>query len=877
MRLHRRILDVVSRLVPKSLRAEWRAEWDAELHHRESSLRRWKQLDGQGRSDLVRRSAGALWDALWLRSSHWHSVRLFGRHWRLALTAVISLGAGIAATVIGLATANALLLRPPGVADPRSLLTVSVRTPAEAYGPASFDEYTYYRTNTQAFSDVAAFPHSVSTITVRADDRHEQAIATVVSGNYFSVLGVRPHLGDLIFRTAAAAADDVVVSHPFWRRLGADPRIVGTTIRLNEHPATVIGVAPATFGRMLFIWEPDVWMGFKTAERVLGTPPRMLTDRSERWLHMVGRLKPGVSASQALTDVHLLSSRIEQDYPETDKGRSAILTATTVVPAGDRVWVSLLSGCLFIIVLLILIVACANVTNLLLGLSTSRRHEMLVRAALGASRLQLAVPLLRESSLLSLISGTLGYVAAYAALVRLSALQATLIPALTLIPRPSVDLRPDLVVIAGTIGIVIAAGIAIGMAPAWRAASDGVSGALTRELSIGEPRKGRLRSILVVIQMAVATLVMVGVGVSIQSLKNLERAPLGFSARNLVFTGVDLRRTGYDQRTGRQFYERIRRRVAELPGIEAVTLVDGPPLGNGFGRDSVSAEHDALPPGDRGTETRYSVVDDRYFSTLGIDLLAGRTFTTDDRIGSPEVVVINATMARHHWGGQDPVGQRLRLARNRLVQVIGVVADGKYENVDEAQLPFLYFALNQHYLTDIVVIARTHGARPAGDTVARALLEVDSRVVFSGLGMMTLDHLLTMQLLLPRLIVVTVTGFGAVTLVLAIVGLYSTVFYSVSQRRHEMGIRVALGAQPRDLFMMVLRHTGRVASVGAVIGVAAGSASLPLVTSLFYGIRPVEPMVFAAVACASVAIALLTAYLAARPWTRMSALDMVRR
>jgi putative ABC transport system permease protein len=234
-------------------------------------------------------------------------------------------------------------------------------------------------------------------------------------------------------------------------------------------------------------------------------------------------------------------------------------------------------------------------------------------------------------------------------------------------------------------------------------------------------------------------------------------------------------------------------------------------------------------------------------------------------------------MARRHWPG-DPVGQRLRIENgNRLVQVIGVVADGKYDDVEEAQLPFMYFALEQHYLADIVVIARTRGTPPPTETVARALLQIEPHVTFGGVGLMTFDRLLAFQLFLPRAIVVTVITLGALTFVLAITGLYSTVFYSVSQRRHEMGIRVALGAQPRDLFLMVLGYTARVASVGTTFGVAAGAASLPLVTSLFYGIRPVEPIVIAGVSCVSVAIALATAYLAARPWTRMNAVDMMSR
>jgi hypothetical protein len=342
MKLHRWMVAAASRIVPRTLRADWRAEWESELSHRASILRRWNR---PGRLELVRRSGGAFWDALWLQSSHWYSLRLFGRHWRLAFTAVVSLGAAIAAMVIGLAFYNAFLLRPPGVANPRALLTVHVRTQADPYGPASLDEYRYYRDQNHVFSNVAAFPNSISTIEFRGGDRREQVVATEVSNNYFAVLGVRPRVGRAAFSdNVDGEMEAFVVSDAFWKKLGADPRIVGTTARLNEQPVTIIGVTPATFGRMMLIWEPDVWMSFKTAERVIGSPSRLLTDRRERWLHMVGRLKPGVSESQARADVQVLASRIEADHPKTDKGRSAIVTATTVTPASYRAWVSLLAS-----------------------------------------------------------------------------------------------------------------------------------------------------------------------------------------------------------------------------------------------------------------------------------------------------------------------------------------------------------------------------------------------------------------------------------------------------------------------------------------------------------------------------------------------------
>jgi predicted permease len=876
MRVHRWIVTLASCLVPKAFRADWRAEWYAELHHRESALHPWTGPRHRRRLDLVRRSAGAFWDALWLQSSHWYTLRLFGRHWRLALAAVLSLSVAIAATVIGLAAYNALLLRPPGVADPGSLLFIHARTASDPFGAVSFAEYTDYRNRARAFSEIAAFPHSISSIAFRTADRYEQVVASQVSNNFFHVLGIPPRLGLLTLRTSRGNdVDDVVVSDAFWKKLGSDPRIVGASVRLNDQRVTIVGVTPASFGGMMLVWEPDVWMSLETAERVLGNAPILLTDRTERWLHMVGRLEPNVSRPQALADLTLVSSGIERDHPVTDKGRSAVLTAVTVTPPGDRGWMSMILGGLVLVVLLTLIIACANVTNLLLGLSTSRRHEMLVRAALGASRVQLVAPMLRESVLLALVSCVLGSGAAYAFLVKLSVFTPSLGG---FFPAPSISLRPDVAVLSVTLILSVVAGLAVGLAPAWRAASDGLSGAINRELSAGEPRKARIRQVLVVIQMAVATIVLVGVGVSIHSFLNLRHVPLGFSARHLAFAGVDLQRSGFDKRTGPPFYERIRLRVAAMPGVEAVTLADEPPMA-GFARDRVVTEGEPPPPDGHGADAPYWVVDATYFSTLGIDVLAGRTFDARDKLASPEVVVINSTMARQRWPGGDPIGRRLRIENgNRLVEVIGVVSDGKYEDITEPQLPFMYFALAQHYLPSITVIARTRGsAALAPDSLTRLLLDMDPAIVFGGMGAMTLDDLLELSLLLPRTIVATNLTFAVLTLALAIVGLYSTVFYSVSQRRKEMGIRAALGAQPRDLFRLVLRQTSWVALVGTTLGVAAGMALLPLASSIFYGIGSTEPAVVVAVALTSALVALVTTYAVARQWIGLSSAEMLRQ
>jgi len=484
MRLHRWIVAAAGRLVPKSLRAEWRAEWDAELDDREARASRWPGARPR-RFDLFRRSLGAFWDALWLQSRRWYTLRLFVGHWRLATAAVMSLTIAMAATVIGLAAYNAVLVRPPGVSDPSSLQFIHVRTTADPFGAASFPEYQDYRTRLSAFSDVAAFPYAISSIPFAMDSRREQAVVTHVSANFFQVLGIEPRLGRLALSSSSADTDQmVVVSERFWRLLGADPGFVGSRIRLNDQSLVVSGIVPSGFGGMTWGFSPDIWMSLETARPVLGVAAAEFTNRGRDWLHLVGRLRPGITVTQAQTDAQLVATTIERDQPEANRGRTAVLTPLSVTPPGDRPWATKIFASLLFVVLLTLVVACANVVNLLLGLAASRRHEMLVRAALGASRLQLVGPLLRESLSVGLLSGLLGYGLAAVVLTQLSAWR----PALGgFFPSPSFDLRPDLLVFVATFGIAIVAGLGVGLAPALRAASDGLSGSLQRESSTGGP------------------------------------------------------------------------------------------------------------------------------------------------------------------------------------------------------------------------------------------------------------------------------------------------------------------------------------------------------------------------------------------------------
>lgn len=802
-------------------------------------------------------------------------ARRFLAHWRLMLTAVLSLAAAMTATVVGLGVFNAIMLRPPGVAGPGEVLSVYVRTPDEPFDSVSFEDYRYFRDHNRVFSGLAAYPFTIGGFTLADGDRREPVNGTLVSSNYFEVLGVQPLAGRLVFAGEdTTASDTIVVSQSLWQRLGADPAMVGRVVRLDHHAVTIIGIVPRTFGGMTLAWEPDIFVPLRTMQAVNGESPARMADRTARWLHPVGRLRPGVTVEQAQVDVDMLSRRLAADHPASDKDRVAFLTPTTIIPPSYRPTLRSVFGIVIAIVALTLIAACSNVTNLLLALATMRRHEMLVRTALGASRRQLMRPVLGESVLVGVLAGAIGFGLATLALQWLSSLRLMIGAG---IPPPSLDLHPDLRLGVAILAIVLIAGLATGLVPAWRAASDGLAGSLNRESVAGGTHRARARHLLVVIQMAVATLILIGVGVSLRSLSNLQRVDLGFSARNLAIAGIDLRLSGYDEQHGPPFYDRAREALASLPGVESISIASEMPIGfAGGARDRVRGEHESRPANDRGVETSYAVVDSNYFSTLGITVLEGRTFDTRDTAASAEVIVVNRRMARERWPGENPIGQRLHIENgNRFARVIGVVADGKYEDIDEAPQPYMYFALRQHYQADVVVIARTSGRASAWIApITQALTRLDPGLAF---GLRTFEDHMQLALLLPMFILATVSGLGALALVLAIVGLYGTVFYSVSQRRNEIGVRVALGAQPRDLFRMVLRQTARLALIGATIGVLVSLALQPIVASLFYGIRPVETLVIATVMTVSVSMAMATAYVAARPWTRMSALEMVRR
>jgi macrolide transport system ATP-binding/permease protein len=802
------------------------------------------------------------------------SLRILRKHAKLACIAVFSLAIGLAAASVGLSTYRALMLRPPAVVDPNRLLTVYTVTPNEPFNQVSYPDYRYYRDNNSVFSGLCAIPFNIGLQTIIFEQREKRGLINAVSDNYFSVLGVEPFLG----RWFAAGDDDkvttsAVLSYGYWQWLGADPNIIGKTLTMNGVRFTIVGVAPRRFVGTILSDVPDLWHPLSATTAISHQTNDWLADRTSHALSLIGRMKPGVTRQQALAEMQGLSRQLEVAYPESNKNRLAALTETSMLPPDAMSSAKLLGGLLLAVVALVLFAACANVANLLLALAGARRHEILMRAALGATRMSLIGQLVVDSLLISMMGGVVGFVFASYCLTRLIDFK-PFVPGLGVVPI-TLDFRPDLAVVLVMVALVFLVGLSTGFLPGLHASTPNLAAALNREIVIGGTRKGRVRSFLVVLQITACTVVLIGVGLCLKSLHNLQQLKPGYSARNIALYAIDdLQANGYSERQGRALFERLREGAGQVPGIESISLGDTFPLSGGIGTDQVHIT--GVPDeNEHGVTIGVGVVDSSYFSTLGIPILAGRTFAASDSAKSPEVIVVSQTMAAKYWPNQNPVGKTVHVENgNRQATVVGVVGDIQYSDIDEAPQPFMYYSLTQNYRSGIYLLVRTQG-NPS-QWMGTILDKVRQSAPELGVMSFTIEQWHEFALYVPHLAVICISAFGLLAFVLAAAGLYGAVFYSVSERTREMGIRVALGASSRDLWKLVLRQTSAITIIGIFLGVAGGIGACALARSLLYQIQPIEWSVLLGAAFAMFAMSILIAYSGARPWMRVDPMQSVR-
>jgi predicted permease len=791
-----------------------------------------------------------------LRQDVRFAIRMILKSPLLSGLAILSLGLGIGANTTIFSVTNALLLHSVPVAEPSRLIAIYTSDKKNpGFQPLSHLNWKdYAKDGGDALEGVLGYdwtPMSLNT------GREPQVLfGQLVSGNYFDLLGVRAVVG----RTFGPHEDEVpgrdpvvVLSHAFWtKRFGADPKAVGQTLNLNGAPYTIVGVAPPEYKGLDVGIRPEVWVPMAMNKQVK-TGVNWYEERRGLFVFTVARLKPGVTPAQAQARLSVIAQSLESEYPNDNKGRSVTvvpLERATVNP-NVRAGVVGVTSLLMTIVGLVLLIACANVSNLLLGRAIHRRREIAVRLAIGANRRRLIRQFLTESVALALPAAALGVAIAYWARNGLLALLPPL-PGIAI----ALDLDLDWRVLGFTMVVGVGAGILFGLVPAIQASKPDVVDALKDTDRTGGTARRRfgIRDFLVVGQVALSLVALVGAGLFLRSLEATRRTDPGFETKNLLSVAFDLGLQGYNQEKGEAFLRQLRERVASLPGVAAVSHASAGPLAGSIARSVF------LEGGNENDRTLIQVntVGPGYFEAMGIAIVQGRPITEDDRAGGPKVAVINETMAKKFWPRGDALGKRFHFfgENEPWAEIVGIARNAKYNFLGEDPQSYIYEAHAQRYSGDQTLIVRTTGSPVTLlAAVERELKTLDPDVPLTGLA--TVATTINDGLWAPRAGASLLGLFGVLALVLAAVGMYSVMSYAVTQRQREIGIRMALGARRKDVLALMLGRGMRVVGVGLGLGLLISLALARLAASLLVGISPWDTPAFvgAALVLAVVAVA----------------------
>ena len=808
-----------------------------------------------------------------------YGVRTLVKSPAFTLVAALSLALGIGANTAIFSLVNAALLRPLPVRDADRLVSVFMadqRNPGNL--PLSDLNYRDLRDQNQVFSEMAAF--TFAQLNYATGSESEQIPAQVVTANYFSVLGAEPTLG----RGFRADEDKsmvpvAVISYGFWdRRLGKDPNVVGKTLTLNRTPFSIVGVAPRGFDGTLLGGGPDVWVPTGMHD-VVQPNFTWYGERRGLFLFAFARLKPGVTIDQATANLKTIFVQLEKAYPVDNKGRSAgavSLLDARLNPNGQGGPVIVqISAILMIVVGIVLLIACANIANLLLARASKRRKEIAIRLALGANRARLLRQLLTESLLLSLLGGTLGVLLAYWTTAALTGAN---------LPLP-VPIDDTLVLDGRVLGfsafVAVLTGVLFGLAPAVQASRPDVVPVLKNEtVPSGVGRRGvlaffSLRQGLVVLQIALSLLSLVAAGLFLRSLRDAQAIDPGFETEGVLVMTVNLGREGYTPERGQLFYQQAAERAAALPGVQAAAVAQNPPLAGGFLR-SIYPEGQDLTNQER-ILVQVNSVSPGYFATIGTPLLRGRDFTNSDATEAPSVVVINEVMAARFWPGQEAIGKRFKFFNaQEFTTVIGIARTASYNGVGEEPIPFIYQPLRQNYSPAATLHVRAAGnASALASHVRRMVQEIDPTL--SVFNIRTLEEQVSESLRPLRFNVILLTTFGGLALLLASIGLYGVANYSVTQRTREIGVRMALGAQPSTVLRLVLGNGVMLVGIGLAVGlVAAFVATSFMPPALLLNVNPRDPATFIGTSLLLGIVAMLASYIPARRATRIDPLVALR-
>ena len=812
-----------------------------------------------------------------------HALRLLVKSPGFTLVAVLTLALGTGANTTVFSLINGILLRPMPVAHPEQIVVLAARQEGSpGFQSFSYPDYQDIRSQTDAFSDILAY--RVSLVGLSVDGKGEHCVVSRVTGNYFTTLGIQPALGRFILPSEGQTpgADPIfVLGYAYWqKRFGGDKSVIGKQVDIDGHPVTIVGVAPKGFAGMYSFLNMDGYLPLSAAAGSRGSTPveETWTHREERSLELRGRLKPGVKLKQAEASLQVVALRLAEQHPETDKGmRLNLFPERLARPAPDPdETVPKISLAFTALAMLVLLVACFNIANILLVRATARQREMAIRSAIGAGWGRLLRQGITESLLLALAGGMGGLLFGWWASRFLSTL-----PLGTDLPI-EFNFQPDVRVYLFTAILVVVTAALVGIIPAFHLTKTDLNHVLReggRGSSEGRQRHF-LRSSLVMAQLAGSLLLLVVAGLFVRSLAKAEKLYLGFDPDHILNVALDIQEIGYQEPRGREFFRAAEERIRALPGVVSVAQAFSVPMGLISSRDGIIPDDQPLEPGQVPPAVFDNYVTPDYFETLRIPIKRGRTFNDSDNESAPKVAVINETMAKKFWPNRDAVGRRFKSKDNEQkwvdIEVIGIVQDSKYKGIVEDPMPFLYRPLAQDYVPLRNIQVRT--SVPPESLALQIAATIHELAPGLAVTVKTMEQDLQgiNGYLFYRLGAQLSGAMGLLGLTLAVVGVYSVVSYAAAQRTHEIGIRMTLGAESRDVLKMVLTRSLMMIVAGVALGTILSFVGARALGSFLVGVSPNDPVTFGVVMVLLLGVALLACLIPAYRATRVDPLVALR-
>jgi predicted permease len=798
-------------------------------------------------------------------------IRYAARHLRrspgFAVTAIVTLMMGIGVCVVVFGVLNALVLRPLDVAGAERLVQLVHKE--QGYDSHSYPDYVDLRARNSAFADMATY--RVTQAGMSAGGSAQKSWIYEVSGNYFEMLGVTPQVGRLIASSdehGPNSAPYIVLSDGFWRaRFDADPRVVGMTVQLNKHPFTIIGVAPKTFhGTELFLW-PDFWIPIVNEEQAEGYS--FLEKRFNHGIYVLGSLKPGVTATQATDNLRAVGQQLAKEHPVDDGGMELRLARPGLFADTVGGPIRAFTAGIMALAVLVLLAACANLAGIFTARFADRTRELAIRISIGSGRWRILRQLLTEALLVCVAGGAAGTAAAAMMLNVLSQWQ----------PIPEFPIHvtavPDLKVYMVAIGLSLASGILPGLLPArqiWR--MDAMQ-AIKSGAATGLLRRLMLRDVLLGVQIALCALLVTASLVAVRGMQRALKAPIGFQPEGVALAAMDMHMSGYADKTALPVQRRMIEEASRIPGVTAVGTINEAPLGTGGSSEPVFRDGTTdFRPQNTVTEARYYAISPGYLHAAETRLLAGRDFTWSDDDKAPKVALVNETFARRLFGGASAVGQHYMEPGNTRIEIVGVVEDGKYDTITEDATAAAFYPLSQYDDSSTVLVVRSQ--RPMAENMPAlhgVLIAVDSSLPFT---LQTWPDALTLVMFPARIATAVLTVLGALAAMLAVTGIFGMAAYSVSKRLRELGIRVAMGAQRRQVLRAALSRPTKVLIAGSAAGLVLGVLASKLLAVVVYQASPKDPLVLSGALVLMVLVGLAATWIPAQRALRVNPAQLLR-